>query len=109
MTEKTELEINEKLAREEFRLRSIAEAVEQSKAIAEEIKAVLRKHGASLAEWNSNLYIVPRGFKVYSVWNFPRGVMLDLTDTGLTCHPYNCDYRVIKPFPEELIKHVEER
>lgn len=109
MTEKTEIEINEKLAREEFRLRSIAEAVEQSKAIAEEIKAVLRKHGASLAEWNSNLYIVPRGFKVYSVWNFPRGVILDLTDTGLTCRPYNCDYRVIKPFPEELIKHVEER
>lgn len=45
MTEKTEREINEKLAREEFRLRSIAEAVEQSKAIAEEIKAVLRKQG----------------------------------------------------------------
>ena len=35
MTEKTEREINEKLAREEFRLRSIAEAVEQSKATTE--------------------------------------------------------------------------
>ena len=80
MTEKTEIEINEKLAREEFRLRSIAEAVEQSKAIAEEIKAVLRKHGASLAEWNSNLYIVPKGFKVYSIWNFPRGVIYRYRD-----------------------------
>lgn len=108
MNEQTELEIKEKLAREEFRLRSIAEAVEQSKAIAEEIKAVLRKHGASLAEWNHNLYIVPRGFEVYSVWNFPSGVKLDLTDTGLltetglACHPYDCDYRIIKPFPENL-------
>lgn len=60
MTGKTEREINEKLAREEIRLRAIAEAVEQSKAIAEEIKAVLRKHGASLAEWNHNLFIVPQ-------------------------------------------------
>lgn len=115
MNEQTELEIKAKLAREEFRLRSIAEAVEQSKAIAEEIKAVLRKHGASLAEWNHNLYIVPPGFEVYSMWNFPSGVRLDLTDTGLltetglTCHPYDCDYRIIKPFPKELIKHMEER
>jgi len=115
VTEQAELEIKEKLAREEFRLRSIAEAVEQSKAIAEEIKAVLHKHGASLAEWNHNLYIVPPGFEVYSVWNFPSGVRLDLTDTGLltetglACHPYDCDYRIIKPFPKELIKHMEER
>lgn len=103
MNEQTEIEIKETLVREEFRLRSIAEAVEQSKAIAEEIKAVLRKHGASLAEWNHNLYIVPPGFKVYSVWNFPRGVRLNLTETGLTCHQYDCDYRIIKPFPEELM------
>ena len=109
MTEKTEREINEKLAREEFRLRSIAEAVEQSKAIAEEIKAVLRKHGASLAEWNHNLFIVPPGFRVYSMWNFPSGVLLEPLAVGLTCQRYDCDYRVIKPFPEELIKHVEER
>jgi hypothetical protein len=34
----TELEIKEKLAREEFELRSIAEAEEKSKQIAEEIK-----------------------------------------------------------------------
>lgn len=104
----TELEIKETLVKEEFRLRSIAEAVEQSKTIAEEIKEVLRKHGASLAEWNHNLYIVPPGFEVYSMWNFPSGVRLDLTDTGLltetglTCHPYNCDYRIIKPFPETM-------
>ncbi len=108
MTEQAELEIKEKLAREEFRLRSIAEAVEQSKAIAEEIKSVLRKHGASLAEWNHNLYIVPRGFKVYSVWNFPSGVHLDPLDVGLKCQRYDCDYRIIKPFPEELIKPMKE-
>ncbi|GEM_PF-4424243 len=114
MNEQTEREIQGKLALEEFRLRSIAEAVEQSKAIAEEIKAVLRKHGASLAEWNHNLYIVPPGFEVYSVWNYPSGVRLDLTDTGLltetglSCHPYDCDYRIIKPFPKELIKTREE-
>ena len=103
MNEQTEREIKEKLAREEFRLRSLAEAEEKSKEIAEEIKAVLRKHGASLAEWNHNLYIVPPGFHVYSVWNFPRGVHLDPLDVGLTCQRYDCDYRVIKPFPEELI------
>ena len=103
MTEQTELEIKEKLAQEEFRLRSLAEAEEKSKEIAEEIKAVLRKHGASLAEWNHNLYIVPPGFQVYSVWNFPCGVKLKPLDVGLKCHQYDCDYRIIKPFPEELI------
>lgn len=103
MNEQTELEIKEKLAREEFRLRSLAEAEEKSKEIAEEIKAVLRKHGASLAEWNNNLYIVPPGFHVYSVWNFPRGVHLDPVDVGLACQRYDCDYRIIKPFPEKLI------
>ena len=108
MTEKTEREINEKLAREEFRLRSIAEAVEQSKAIAEEIKAVLRKHGASLAEWNNNLYIVPPGFRVYSVWNFPIGVRLYPFDVGLTCERYDCDYRIIKPLPDKLADMFKE-
>lgn len=98
-----ELEIKEKLAREEFRLRSLAEAEDKSKEIAEEIKAILRKHGASLAEWNNNLYIVPTGFQVYSVWNFPRGVKLDPLDVGLTCQRYDCDYRIIKPFPKELL------
>lgn len=102
MNEQTELEIKENLAREEFRLRSLAEAEEKSKTIAEEIKAVLQKHGASLAEWNNNLYIVPPGFQVYSVWNFPRGVEIDPVDVGLTCHQYDCDYRIIKPFPENL-------
>ena len=99
----SELEIKENLAREEFRLRSIAEAEEKSKTISEEIKAVLRKHGASLAEWNHNLYIVPPGFRVYSVWNYPYGVCLDPADVGLECHEYNCDYRIIKPFPKKLI------
>lgn len=103
MNEQTEREIKEKLAREEFRLRSLAEAEEKSKAIAEEIKAVLRKHGASLAEWNNNLYIVPPGFQVYSVWNFPRGVIALPIDTGLQCKRYDEDYRMVKPFPKELI------
>ena len=98
----TEIEIKENLARKEFELRSLAKAEEQSKTIAEEIKAVLRKHGASLAEWNHNLYIVPPGFQVYSVWNFPRGVKLFPLDVGLKCQRYDCDYRIIKPFPEEL-------
>lgn len=102
MNEQTEIEIKETLARKEFELRSLAEAEEQSKTIAEEIKAVLRKHGASLAEWNHNLYIVPTGFQVYSVWNFPRGVKLFPLDVGLKCQRYDCDYRIIKPFPEEL-------
>ena len=103
MNEQTELEIKEKLAREEFRLRSLAEAEDKSKEIAEEIKAILRKHGASLAEWNHNLYIVPTGFQVYSVWNFPSGVQLKPLDVGLTCQRYDCDYRIIKPFPKELL------
>lgn len=102
MNEQTEREIKENLARKEFELRSLAEAEEQSETIAEEIKAVLRKHGASLAEWNHNLYIVPPGFQVYSVWNHPRGVKLMPPDVGLKCQRYDCDYRIIKPFPEEL-------
>ena len=104
MNGQTELEIKKNLAREEFRLRSISEAEEKSKKIAEEIKAVLRKHGASIAEWNHNLYIVPPGFRVYSVWNYPHGVQLDLfkIETGLECCQYDCNYLVIKPLPEKL-------
>ena len=104
MNEQTEIEIKENLARKEFELRSLAEAEEQSKTIAEEIKEVLWKHGASLAEWNHNLYIVPPGFQVYSVWNYPRGVQLDLfkMETGLECCQYDCNYRAVKPFPENL-------
>ena len=98
----TELEIKKNLAWEEFRLHSIAEAEEQSREIAEEIKDVLRKHGASLAEWNHNLYIVPNGFQVYSVFNFLRGVQLKPIDVGLTCERYDCDYYIAKPFPENL-------
>ena len=103
MNERAEREIKETLARKEFELRSLAEAEEKSKEIAEEIKAVLRKHGASLAMWNYNLYVVPTGFQVYSVWNFPRGVHLDPLDVGLTCQRYDCNYRIIKPFPKELL------
>lgn len=99
----TEIEIKNQLAREEFRLRSLSEAEEKSKAIADEIKAVLRKHGATLAMWNYNLYIVPPGFQVYSRWNGPHGVELDPMDVGLTCHQYDCDYYIVKPFPKELL------
>lgn len=95
----TERDIKEQLGKEEFRLRSLSEAEEKSNEIAEEIKAVLRKHGASLAEWNHNLYIVPPGFRVYSVWNFPSGVHLDPVDVGLKCQRYDCDHRIVKPFP----------
>lgn len=102
MNEQTEIEIKNQLARKEFELRSLADADEKSKVIAEEIKAVLRKHGASLAEWNHNLYIVPPGFNVYSVWNFPYGIEIDPVDVGLTCQRYDCNYRIVKPFPEEL-------
>lgn len=108
MNEQMELKIQRELELKEFELRSISEAEEKSKEIAEEIKAVLRKHGASLAEWNHNLYIVPPGFQVYSVWNFPRGVRLDPLDVGLTCKRYDCDYRIIKPLPEKLADMFKE-
>lgn len=103
----TELEIKENLARKEFELRSIAEAEEKSKQIAEEIKEVLRKHGASLIEWNENLYIVPPGFKVYSRWNGPSGVEIDPLDVGLTCKHYDCDYYIAKPFPGATTTNLE--
>ena len=102
MNEQTELEIKETLAREEFRLRSIAEAEEKGKEIAEEIKAILRKHGASLAMWNYNLYVVPPGFRVYSMWNFPSGVIVYPIDMGFQCNRYDEEYRLVKPFPKEL-------
>lgn len=98
----TDTEIKEKLAREEFKLLSLSDAEEKSKEIAEEIKAILHKHGASLAEWNHNLYIVPPGFQVYSRWNGPCGVEIDPVDVGLTCQRYDCDYYIAKPFPKEL-------
>ena len=97
----TEQEIKATLDREEFIIRSSSEAEEKSKAIAEEIKAVLRKHGASLAEWNQNLYIVPPGFQVYSRWNGPSGVEIDPVDVGLTCQRYDCDHYIAKPFPDD--------
>ncbi len=98
----TELEIKEALAKEEFRLRSLSEAKSQSKEIADEIKAILRKHKVSLAEWNHNLYIVPQGFHLYSRWNFPCGVEFEPKDIGLTCQRYDRDYTIVKPFPETM-------
>lgn len=108
MNEQMELKIQRELELKEFELRSISEAEEKSKEIAEEIKAVLRKHGASLAEWNNNLYIVPPGFKVYSVWNFPIGVHIYPLDVGLTCEHYDCDYRIVKPLPKKLADMFKE-
>ena len=110
MNEQMELKIQRELELKEFELRSISEAEEKSKEIAEEIKLAfyLRKHGASLAEWNHNLYIVPPGFQVYSVWNFQIGVRLKPLDVGLTCERYDCDYRIIKPLPEKLADMFKE-
>ena len=93
-------QVERQLSREEFKLRALAEADLIGKKIADEIKDVLRKYGASLAEWNHNLYVVPPGFSVYSVWNHPSGVHLDPPDTGLKCEEINCNYRIIKPFPD---------
>ena len=97
-------ELDEKVARElsekEFDLRSIGEAEIMSKKIATEINDVLRNYGASLAEWNHRLYVVPPGFSVYSMWNFPRGVIWSPPiDSELRCNEFNCDYRIVKPFP----------
>lgn len=95
----TEKEIKDQLAKEEFKIRSLAEANDLSIKISKEIESILNKYGASLAEWNHNLYVVPTGFKVHSVWNFPNGVEFKPVDTGLKCVPYNEDYVIIKPFP----------
>ena len=98
----TEPEIKESLVKEEFRLRSLSEAKSQSKEIADEIQAILRKHNASLVEWNHNLYVVPPGFQLYSKWNCPCGVEFEPVDIGLTCERYDCNYAIIKPFPETM-------
>lgn len=102
MSKQKELEIQRKLALENFKLRSLAEAETASIQIAEEIKAILRKHGASLAEWNENLYIVPPGFKVYSEWDSVIGVEHKPSNTGLKVQQYDCEHRIVKPFPEDL-------
>ena len=96
-----ERQVAEKLSEDEFNVRSLLEAEYLSKKIAGEIKDVLKKYGASLAEWNHNLYIVPPGFQVYSLWNNPAGVVLDPLDVGLRCTQFDCDYRIIKPFPDK--------
>lgn len=97
-----ERQLAEKLSEDEFNERSLLEAEYLSKKIAGEIKDVLKKYGASLAEWNHNLYIVPPGFRVYSVWNFPYGVQFKPSDVGLRCAQYDCNYRIVKPFPDKV-------
>lgn len=95
----TENEIKDKLSEEEFKIRALAEAETISRQIADEIMDVLCKHGASLAEWNNNLYIVPPGFKVYSEWDSVIGAEYKPSDTGLKVHPYSCEYRIVKAIP----------
>lgn len=108
MNEQMELKIQRELELKEFKLRSISEAEEKSREIAEEIKAVLRKHGASLAEWNENLYIVPPGFKVYSEWDSVIGVEHKPSNTGLKVQQYDCEHRIVKPLPEKLADMFKE-
>ena len=52
--------------------------------------------------WNYNLYVVPPGFRVYSMWNFPSGVIVYPIDMGFQCNRYDEEYRMVKPFPKEL-------
>lgn len=100
----TENEIKDKLSEEEFKIRALAEAETISRQIADEIKDVLRKHGASLAEWNHNLYIVPPGFKVYSEWDSVIGVEYKPSDTGLNVQPYDWGHRIVKALPTKTVK-----
>ena len=95
-------DVSEKLEVEEFRLRSLAEADRMVVKVADEIKAVLAKYGASLASWNDNLYIVPPGFQLYSRYSMPAGVEYAPPSVGLSCPRYDCDHIIIKPFPENL-------
>lgn len=98
------VDIDEKIKEYEFKIRALSEAEEKSKEIAEEIKAVLRKHGASLAEWNYNLYIVPPGFKVYSEWDSVIGVEYKPSDTGLNVQPYGWSHKIVKTLPTKTVK-----
>ena len=96
-------EVSEKLAMEEFRIRSLAESNRMIVKVADEIKAVLDKYGASLATWNDNLYIVPPGFHLYSRYSMPAGVEYDPPSVGLTCPRYDCDHSIVKPFPDNIL------
>ena len=98
-----DLIVKTSLPEAEFKIRAKAEADVMGKKIAEEIKSVLQKYGASLAVWNSKLYVVPGGFNVYSAWNYPPGVVVDLPETGLECQQLNNNYCVMKPFPKKEI------
>lgn len=96
-------EVSEKLAMEEFRLRSLAEADRMVVKVADEIKAVLAKYGASLSTWNDNLYIVPPGFQLYSRYSMPAGVEYDPPRVGLSCSRYDCDRAIVKQFPDNIL------
>ena len=98
------VDIDEKIKEAEFKIRALDEAETISRQIADEIKAVLHKYGASLAEWNNNLYIVPPGFKVYSEWDSVIGVEYKPSDTGLKVQQYNCEYRIVKAFHTKTVK-----
>jgi hypothetical protein len=96
-------EVSEQLAVEAFRLRSLAEADRMVVKVADEIKAVLAKYGASLTTWNDNLYIVPPGFHLYSRYSMPAGVEYYHPSVGLTCPRYDCDHAIVKPFPDNIL------
>ena len=97
-------EVSEQLAVEAFRLRSLAEAERMVVKVADEIKAVLAKYGASLTTWNDNLYIVPPGFHLYSRYSMPAGVEYYYhPSVGLTCPRYDCDHAIVKPFPNNIL------
>ena len=98
------IDIEEKIKEEEFKIRALAEAEAISRQVADEIKDVLRKHGASLAEWNDNLYIVPPGFKVYSEWDSVIGVEYKPSDTGLMVQPYDWEHKIVKTLPTKTVK-----
>lgn len=93
------VDIEEKIKEEEFKIRALAEAETISRQVADEIKAVLRKHGASLASWSDNIYIVPPGFKVYSEWDSVIGVEYKPSDTGIKVQPYDWEHRIVKTLP----------
>lgn len=92
-------DIDEKIKEEEFKIRALSEAETISRQVADEIKEVLRKHGATLAEWNNNLYIVPPGFKVYSEWDSVIGVEYKPSKTGLEVRKYGWANKIVKTFP----------
>lgn len=97
-------DIEEQIKKEEFKIRTLSEAETISRQVADEIKDVLRKHGASLAEWNHKIYIVPPGFKVYSEWDSVIGIEYKPSDTGLNVQPYGWSHKIVKTLPTKTVK-----